>query len=196
MPDYVALDRQAVEASVAVVSGVRVTDLDRATPCGDWDLRRLLEHMTAQHRGFAAAAAGAGFDLEPWRLESLGDDPVKTYREAAERVLAAFAAQGSAGELALPQISTAIWFPVGQAISFHFIDYVVHSWDVAASLGQPFRLPDDLLEPALVVAEAVPNGAKRQRPGAGFRPALPAPDGVSTFDKILLRLGRSPDWSP
>jgi len=50
----------------------------------------------------------------------------------AEAVLAAFAADGVLKRrFALPEISTAFDFPAAQAISFHFIDYVVHGWDVA-----------------------------------------------------------------
>ena len=63
--DVIALDAEAVNASVALLAGVGPADLARPTPCPEWTLRGLLTHMTTQHYGFAAAAAGDGGDLVP-----------------------------------------------------------------------------------------------------------------------------------
>jgi hypothetical protein len=65
--DIVGLDARAVRASVQVVSQASAADLGRPTPCADWTLAELLAHMTAQHNGFAAAAAGNGADLVRWQ---------------------------------------------------------------------------------------------------------------------------------
>jgi uncharacterized protein (TIGR03086 family) len=73
---------------------------------------------------------------------------------------------------------------------------VVHGWDVARALGQPYELDDDLVKAALPVAEAVPEGERRLRPGAAFRPGLPATGGTGPMDRILGLLGRSPAWTP
>ena len=87
MPIFFREHRTAVDASVQAVAGIRSTDLDRATPCAGWTLADLLAHMTAQHRGFAAAARGHGADADVWRAEPLAeaiaDDPVGTYTAAA-----------------------------------------------------------------------------------------------------------------
>ena len=77
-------DAIAVRASVSVVAQSTPADLDRPTPCAGWDLAALLAHMTAQHRGFAAAAAGHGGDLALWQPVPLGTDPVRAYADAAE----------------------------------------------------------------------------------------------------------------
>src|ERR1700728_5391834 len=92
-PGIVALDAQAVRASVTLVEQAPARDLARPTPCADWTLHGLLRHMIAQHYGFAAASAGDG-DLAQWMLRPLGD-PVAAYRAAAECVLEAFAADGA-----------------------------------------------------------------------------------------------------
>jgi hypothetical protein len=80
-----------------------------------------------------------------------------------------------------------------QAVSFHFIDYVVHSWDVAKALGLEVHFAPELLDAALRVAEAVPNGETRLAPGSAFAPAVAWQDG-SPLDRIVAILGRSPDW--
>src|SRR5260370_41503654 len=81
--DIVGLDARAVRASVQIVSQARTADLARPTPCSDWTLGQLLAHMTAQHNGFAAAAAGDGADLVHWQTGAPGADPVGRYAAAA-----------------------------------------------------------------------------------------------------------------
>jgi len=195
MNDIVGLDALAVAASVDLVDRARPADLARPTPCADWTLHGLISHMAAQHYGFAAAAAGDG-DLARWRPRRLGSDPAADYRAAAQAVLAAFAADGVLDRrFPLPEFAPGALFPARQAVSFHFIDYVVHSWDVAKTLGLEARFPADLLNTALPVARAVPGGEYRLAPGAAFAPAVTGPGG-SPLDQVVALLGRSPDWKP
>jgi uncharacterized protein (TIGR03086 family) len=191
----VALDAQAVRASVDLVEQATARDLARPTPCADWTLHGLLRHMIAQHYGFAAASTG-DCDLARWMLRPLGPDPAAAYRDAAEYVLDAFAADGALErDFPLPEITRDLEFPARQAISFHFVDYVVHCWDVARTLGLPADLDPALVEAALRVAQVVPGGDARLEPGAAFGPVVDWPGG-SGLDQVVARLGRSPNWQP
>ena len=135
--DIVTLDARVVRATVRVVAQAGPADLARPTPCADWTLGELLTHMTAQHDGWVAAAAGDGGDLSRWQPGPPAADPVKEYAAAAERVLAAFGADGVLDrEFALAELSPLLRFPAAQAISFHFIDYLVHGVGRRA-LGRP-----------------------------------------------------------
>lgn len=197
MPHYDIreLDSRAVRTSVALVSRVTAEDLGKPTPCSAWTLAELLAHMTVQHRGFAAAAAGNGADPDVWQPAPPAGDPVAAYAEAAGQVLAAFAADGVLdGEFALPEIAATMTFPGRQAIGFHLVDYVVHSWDVARSLGLAADIDPDVLAIALKVAEAVPAGPARVQPGAAFGPEVAAPGQAAPLDRIVALLGRSPAW--
>jgi uncharacterized protein (TIGR03086 family) len=188
------LDRRAVEGSAAVARRLTPEQFAARTPCGDWTVLDLLEHMAVQHHGFAAAARGHGADASIWPPVPLGDDPIAAYFEACDDVVAAFAEDGVLERpFDLPEISTAIVFPGAQAMSFHFVDYVVHGWDPAVAIGAPYAPDDDVLEAALQVAERVPTGEARLAPGAAFAPVLES-QGASTLDRILLLLGRSPGW--
>jgi uncharacterized protein (TIGR03086 family) len=194
IPDLRAADEAAVRASIALVQHARREDLDRPTPCAGWDLAALLAHMTAQHHGFAASASG-GASLDDWRVRPLGTDPVADYAEASERVIAAFAADDAlTRSFALPEFGADVRVPGRQAVSFHFIDYLVHGWDVARSLGLPFDPPDELLRLAVPVAEAVPDDERRLAPGAAFAPRRPTTDDAEPLARILALLGRSPSW--
>ncbi|MEU4242205.1 TIGR03086 family metal-binding protein [Actinoplanes sp. NPDC026619] len=181
--DLVAADAAVVTATVELVG--RITSWQLPTPCAGWDLSALVTHMTDQHRIFASAARGEEVPA------------VRTYAEAADLVLAAFAGPGVLDRpFVLPEIHPTITFPGRQAIGFHLVDYVVHGWDVAAALGVPFRPAPDVLALTLPIARAVPDGAARQEAGSAFAPALPIPAGTDPLDEILLLLGRDPASCP
>jgi uncharacterized protein (TIGR03086 family) len=198
LPDVRPFHRVAVSNSVSLVDTVRPADLGAPTPCAGWKLIDLLAHMTVQHRGFAAAARGFGGRADAWRAESVVDavsaDPSGTYADAVSDVMAAFADDTVLeASFALPEFGPGAVFPGAMAIGFHFIDYVVHGWDVAESLGVPYVLPDEVVDAALPLALLVPDGEERESPGAPFAHAVDGP--VATdLDRLLRHLGRTPNW--
>jgi uncharacterized protein (TIGR03086 family) len=195
MRDLVELNRRAVQRSVEIVEGVTVDQLGYPTPCAAWRLGDLLAHMIAQHHGFAAAADGNTTDLSVWDMPAVGDDPAGAYRAAAERVMTAFAADHVVDRMFwLPEIRDGGLFPGEMAVSFHLVDYVVHGWDVAASLGLDADYAPDLVTVALLIAERVPTGPARVVAGAPFQPPLPSGPRRSPMERMLLLLGRSPSW--
>jgi uncharacterized protein (TIGR03086 family) len=199
MPDVRSFHRVAMANSVTLVDAVRTADLDALTPCAGWKLLDLLAHMTVQHRGFAASARGFGDQPDVWRADSVIDavaaDPSGTYADAARDVMAAFADDAVLeASFALPEFGPDAVFPGAMAIGFHFIDYVVHGWDVAASLGVPYVLPDDVVDAALPLALLVPDGKEREAPDAPFAHAVDGPV-ATNLDRLLRHLGRAPDWA-
>jgi uncharacterized protein (TIGR03086 family) len=193
--DLKVLHARTVRHSVDVVRQVSVAHLELPTPCDAWTLRDLLAHMTVQHRGFAAAAGGHGADPEVWVVQPLGDDAVDRYVDAADDLLTAFAKVDDPDRpFGLAEFSRARTFPASTAIGFHLIDYLVHGWDVAASLGVPFDPDPEVVQAALPIALAVPGGDARLAPGSAFQPVLPIADDADPFDRILTVLGRSPSW--
>ncbi|MFC8731176.1 TIGR03086 family metal-binding protein [Luteimicrobium sp. NPDC057192] len=186
-----------MEGSVAVVERVAPSDLARPTPCAGWTLADLLAHMVVQHDGFAAAARGEVTELADWEPRPVGDDVVAVYRTAAAGVVDAFAACDTDAELWLPEVRGGVGIPAQTALGFHLVDYVVHAWDVAASLGaaDAFAPDDDVLAQALDVSRQVPDGEARTVPGAAFAPAL-AGDGGGALAETLRLLGRDPAWAP
>ncbi|WP_243858465.1 TIGR03086 family metal-binding protein [Mycobacterium sp. DL440] len=196
--DLRTLHRVAVLRSVEAVDAVHTSDLDRPTPCAEWTLAELLAHMTVQHHGFAAAARGNGADEAVWNVATVSDavraDPAGTYAAAAHDVLDAFAADGiTEATFALPEFGPDATFPGELAIGFHFVDYAVHGWDVAASMGVPFQLPDDIVTAVLPLVMGIPDGDFRDSAASPFDRAVNA-SAATDFEKILLHLGRRPDW--
>jgi uncharacterized protein (TIGR03086 family) len=185
------MDRVVVRHSIDLVGSVRVAHLGHPTPCAGWCLGDLLDHMTAQHRGFAAASAGRGADLVNWSVRPAGAQAPARYTEAAEAVLAAFADDDDLDRpVSIPELSRRRPFPFGQAVGFHLVDNLVHCWDIAQSLGVPHGLSDPAIAAALPLARDIPDDPRRQVPGAIFGPPRAYP-GDDPMAEILGRTGRT-----
>ncbi|QMU67141.1 TIGR03086 family metal-binding protein [Streptacidiphilus sp. P02-A3a] len=194
MNDFRPQDRRALEITEKIVDQVQPHQLDLPTPCGEWTLRQLLAHMIGQNHGFADAADGKRTELTDWADRDFGDDPAGVFRASSTRVADAFAQEGVLErEFWLPEVRGGMSFPAPVAIGFHFVDYVVHGWDVAAAIGVPARFEQDLLRAVLPIALAVPDGPARQTPGSSFRPGLPT-SSEDLLDQVLATLGRSSSW--
>ncbi|MET0898748.1 MAG: TIGR03086 family metal-binding protein [Mycobacterium sp.] len=200
MTTFEEAHRTAIQASIDVVSSVRPAQLHLPTPCAGWTLADLLTHMTAQHHGFAAAARGHGAEPAAWHTAPLASaitaDPAGTYAAAARDVLQAFAAEGI-GEIAfaLPEFGADVVVPGKTAMGFHFVDYVVHGWDVAVSLGVPFTLPAAVIDAVLPLALAVPDNEFRDGADSPFAHAVEPTASETDFARLLRHLGRRPDWA-
>ena len=96
---------------------------------------------------------------------------------------------------ALPEFGENVTVAGVTAMGFHFVDYVVHGWDVAATLAAPFALPAEVIAAVLPLAMTVPDGEFREAAGSPFAPALEHDDG-DDFARMLRHLGRSPEWRP
>jgi uncharacterized protein (TIGR03086 family) len=196
--DIIGLRRRATTAVEPVLARVRTIDLSVPTPCVGWDLRALLEHMTGQDHGFAAAVrAGSTADVDATAFapRPLGTNPATAAAASATEVGTAFAEAAAEPDRTvwLPEFGHR--FPLEQVAGFHLIDTLVHGWDVAVALGIAVDYDDELVAAGLTQAGRVPTGAARERPGAPFAPVR-ASEGTDPWERTLALLGRDPAWSP
>ena len=200
MENIVELHRRTVAGIGPVLARVDPADLARPTPCTGWDLRALLEHMTGQDHGFAAAVraarTGGEVDVAAFAPRPLGPSPAATLTAGLDEVVAAFA-EGADGLVLLPEFGARL--PVPVIVQMHLIDTLVHGWDVAAALGVQAdyveRLDAEVVAAALAMSEQVPDDESREAPGAPFAHALPAPAGADPWTRVLTLLGRDPAWT-
>jgi uncharacterized protein (TIGR03086 family) len=190
--DILDLDRRALAAAGELVAKVSAGQLDAATPCRDWTLAGLLAHMVAHNRGFAAAARGGPVAASVWDGTPVGDDPYGDYLESAMLVSEEFAAPGALDrQIELPGLGV---FPARTAVSFHFVDYLIHGWDVAKAIGAASDPDGELTATGLKFASRWPDTPATRGPGAPFGPRVAVPDDAPPFDRLLGLLGRPPSW--
>jgi len=201
MENIVELHRRTVAGIRPVLATLDTADLARPTPCAGWDLRALLEHMTGQDHGFAAAVSaaheGGEVDVAEFAPRPAGPSPATTLTTGLDEVVAAFAT-GADHPVLLPEFGVRL--PVATVVHMHLIDTLVHGWDVAATLGVQddyvAQLDAEVVGAALAMTERIPDDETREKPGASFAHALPAPADADPWTRVLTLLGRDPAWQP
>lgn len=171
----------------SVVRGVDDRQLGERTPCTEYDVRDLLNHLFHVVVGFRALAAKkeADFSHTPDYLE--GDWRGRFAAETGllvEAWAAPGAEEGTTGTMNLPART------VGSMV---LLDLTVHVWDLARATGQGFT-PDEAGVSALgaLVAEVGPT-ARRMKV---FADPCPVPGGATPFEELLASTGRDPRWMP
>jgi uncharacterized protein (TIGR03086 family) len=165
-----------------VIARVRPDQYDDATPCSEWTVRELLEHLVGVVAGIGWNVSGerpaAPFELAP--------DPAAQFTEAAAFTLAAWAAPG-----ALDRMIEGPPGPMpGRALAnINLLDTATHTWDLAIATGQPAVLPEDVAAAAL---EASLQTISPEIRAGRFGPAVDAADARHDTDRLVAFLGRQP----
>jgi len=188
MGDIAAVHRQALEATGKVVAGIDASRWGAPTPCSDWTVRELLDHVVSGNWWAAALSAGATIAQVGTRLDGdvLGADPTRAYERSAEAAGAAFDAPG-----ALDAPCAVSYGPVPGAVyaGHRFIDVLVHGWDLAVATGQDAAVDPALAEECWAVVE--PQLDMLRGSGMfGDAPAIVTTQGPVT--RLLTALGRAP----
>jgi uncharacterized protein (TIGR03086 family) len=164
-----------------VIQGVRAEQLDDKTPCEEWTVRELLEHMIGVVAGMGAATRG-----EPRRPFTLGTDPAAQFAEASAGTLAAWRAPGVLDRLVDGGAGP---MPGRVLAGINLLDTATHTWDVAVATGQPSGLPDGVAVAALEAGHMIIQPEIRS---GRFGPEIAAPAGATTTDQLVAFLGRMP----
>jgi uncharacterized protein (TIGR03086 family) len=173
--DLLDLYRRASDWTAGTVAGT--TDLSASTPCTEWTVRDLLNHMLETQRYFAAA--GRGEDASPpgpTPPETLGDNPTDDFATARADVIATFGKEGVI-EKTMP------------ALGIAFADALLHGWDLATATGQDATMPEGLPEAAYQMIHG--RFTDEQRKGI-FGPEVAAPDDATPQQRLLAYTGRTP----
>lgn len=179
-------------ASAVPVTGHLVGDLDPGqwelpTPCPDWTVRQLVNHLVLGHRRFAAALTG-GTPPAP-DADLLGGDPASAYASSAEAMLAAFRADGA---LDSPVSIPAGTLPGRVACELRVVEALVHGWDLARATGRTLEFPAELVEESIAFSRVQRERLPADR--TPFGPSQPVADDAPPLDRLAALLGR--DVSP
>ena len=184
--DLPALHAEALAETGRLVAAVGDDQWHRPTPCEDWDVRDLVNHVVSGNFWVAPLMTGSTIEDVGDRLDGdvLGDDPVDAYRRSAEEAAAAFSADG-----AMEALANVSYGPVpGRVYAGHrFIDVLVHGWDLAVGTGADTNLRPNLVEACLEVVQ--PEAAMLAASGA-FGEDHEVPEGAAPQTRLLALLGR------
>lgn len=162
---------RALDQSIELLASIREEDLDRATPCDDWSLRQLADHVAVAPENFLKQAWGQEVD---WSAPAT--IPVGRWSDRF---------QPSAEDLAqfwLEQPAEA-----QQGAGLPIVELAVHAWDLAIALSRTLSLDDDVAEVALAIIQA---GLTDEMRGEVFGPAVAVPDDAWVYNRLAAFSGR------
>ncbi|MEV0217333.1 TIGR03086 family metal-binding protein [Micromonospora sp. NPDC050695] len=162
------------------------------TPCPDWDVRALINHVVGEDRWSVPLLAGRTIDEVGGRFDGdlLGTDPATTAREAAAQAEIAATHPGtidrtvhlSAGET-----------PAAEYLQQLLAEHLVHGWDVAVAIGADPRMDPEAVR---ACARWFATRVDDYRVDNLVRTGMRVPDDADEQDHLLAAFGRDPDWAP
>ncbi|WP_328749486.1 TIGR03086 family metal-binding protein [Streptomyces sp. NBC_00285] len=179
----------ARERAVPVVRGIPDTALDAPTPCAEYDVKALVNHLfqvVVQFQRLAAKEASDFGASAPDRVAE-GSDWRERFVAEADRLVVAWSAPG-----AEEGVTGAMDMPARLVGSMALLDLTVHVWDLARATGRGYGEADAVVveELAGAVAQLEPTARKM---GVFGEPVGVAGD-ASAFERLLGRTGRDPGW--
>ena len=152
-------------------------NLDAQTPCDDWDVETLMNHMLDTQRYFVSAARGEDASPPaPKPPKLLSDDPVADFDAGRAELLSTFGEPG-------------VIEKTGPSLGIAFSDQLLHGWDLAKATKQDTTMPKGLPEAAYEMIHG--RFTDDQRKGV-FKPEVKVPKDASAQDKLLAYTGRDP----
>ncbi len=155
---------------VPLLRAVRPDDLGRSTPCSDWTVSDLIDHVVQTPGKFAAMVRGDDVD---WAAPTPhAEDPVVAYQENVQALRVALAERPNSGPPA----------------DWQCAEIAVHTWDLATALGRSIETFDaEVAERGRAFMLASLNDDNRE---PAFGPELPAPEGADAYTRIAAFAGR------
>jgi uncharacterized protein (TIGR03086 family) len=180
---------EAIDIFGARVHAVGDDQWDAPTPCTEWSVRDLVNHLTVEQLwvpslvrdGATVEEVGDAYDGD-----QLGDDPVGTWDRAAAESVRAFGESGA--------LDHTVHLSYGETPAVAYCaqmttDATVHAWDLSRGIGADEDLPSDLAAAALHEVEPYANGLHKS---GLFAPPVKVPSGADDRTKLLSLLGRHP----
>jgi uncharacterized protein (TIGR03086 family) len=173
-----ALDEVYANAN-RLVAGVRSDQWEDKTPCTEWNVRDLVQHMTGTSRLLRASATRT--DPDPGADD--GVDPAADFSVAAAAAASAWRTEGAVDGM----VSVPAEMPAVAALGVNILDIGIHAWDLATATEQDHGLAPEIV--ALIDDWSHQVLTDDVRAGGGFGETLdPASDDDLT--RMLAFVGR------
>jgi len=164
-------------------------DWRRPTPCSDWDVRALVNHVVGANVRYQLLLYGAPTEqVEATRtVDHLGDDALASFVATADGVVACFHEDGALERIAHHVTGERTG---RELLSARILDTAIHAWDLASAIGADDALDDDVVAFLLAYTADLDLGPQQR---AFALPDAEVPASALPQDQLLHRLGRHPN---
>jgi uncharacterized protein (TIGR03086 family) len=181
----------AADAAARVVAGVDPAQFAEPTPCTEWDVRALLNHLILW-TSYSLERRAHGESVAPELMEhDFAAEPgfAAVYRSQLDQALAAWA-DPAVWDRKLNVMGTAT--AAADVAALMVAEMVLHGWDLAVATGQPYTVP---AATAVAALEAIDANAELFRQYQGFADPVPVPSDAPVLARALAASGRDPKKS-
>ncbi len=195
-PDPITIFEKASRRVHEIMAGIREGQGENATPCTEWNVRQLMNHMIGGAEVLAGSlegnmpeGVGGVSPNSSYSAETDVSALAQAYSGESARALRA-AQQPGAMEAATPGgMMTAPQFLIAMAT-----DHIVHAWDLARATGQDDTLDDDVVEAAYAMMTSPETGlfVDMGRRAGFIGAAVAVADDARLQDKLVAHMGRQP----
>ncbi len=179
-----------VAALQPVIHGVSDQEMGKPTPCAEYDVRTVANHLLGTIEAFRKVGATEPLDpQDPWGTsgehltEGWRHDLGQKLRDFADAWSQPEAWEGEAMDGAMPRQRLG---------DMGFVEAMLHGWDLARGTGQDVEYDEEASLRALEILEQI---GEQGRSHGVFGPEVKVSDDASTFEQVLARSGRDPEWS-
>ena len=187
MTELIGLFQRATEGFGRHVRSIGKERWHDSTPCAEWDVRMLVNHVAVEQLWVPPLVQGSSVTDVGTRLDGdqLGDDPVGAWQVARSAALAAFSTPGV--------LEASVALSSGDRATSEYCwemttDALIHTWDLARSIGAEETLDSELVE--LIYERVLPVAEHLHESGMFAPPVLVSADAVLQT-KLLALFGRS-----
>ena len=181
--DFYRRSQQEFDARVQLV---KEDQWDRPTPCTEWSVRDLVNHIVYENVWTPPLMEGQTIEQVGDKFEGdlLGNDPVAAWNEASAAALSSVQADGALERTVHLSFGDV---PGREYVEQLFNDHVIHAWDLARAIGADDELDPELVE--ILFAGAKPREDALKQTGV-FGDKVEVPDDADTQTKLLAIMGR------
>lgn len=176
---------RSVEQATGCVKQLATNHLGNPTPCTDWDVRQLLNHMVYELRWVPDLLAGKTVAEVGNRYDGdlLGTDPKSAWQHAADAAIVAVKHVNA---------EAAVHLSYGDVPAKDYVDEVgsdilIHTWDLDQGMSCSLMMEPDLAQ--YVYDRTLPKKADMAKSSL-FAPAVDVPEGATIQTKLLALFGR------
>ena len=157
-----------------------------STPCSDWDVRTLVNHLVNEDKWMPPLLEGKTIEDvgDAFDGDLLGNDPKSAWKSAAAEAVEASSREGVDERIVHLSFGD---FPGHVYISQVLSDHVIHAWDLARGIGAEDQLDPELVE---YVYSFLKPQAEAWRSAGAFGEAVEVASDADRQTQLLALAGR------